>query len=73
MLPAILGAIVTAIVVLLWTVVHCVRDCFYPEGTRGPLERAQVGDKNQLRYIAHEGPSWLSREEVVGDVNVYKT
>lgn len=71
-LPAILGGIAVAIVALLWAVVHCVRNCFYPEGTRGPLERSEWGDSKgeQPRFIGPTGPSWKSNQ---GPVEVYVT
>ena len=74
-LPAILGGIVLGIVALLWGVVHCVRNCFYPEGTRGPLERTEWGDTKgqQPRYIGPTGPSWKKPDSQVGPVNVYVT
>ena len=74
-LPAILGGIVLGIVMLLWCVVHCVRNKFAPTGTRGPLERAVGGESRgeKPRYITAEGPSWKLRDSQVGPVNVYTT
>ena len=60
-LPAILGGIVLAIVVLLWCVVHCVRNCFYPEGTRGPKVRT-YNDGGEDRHLGPKGPSWKQKQ-----------
>tara|TARA_B100000963_G_scaffold336466_1_gene331524 strand:+ start:1433 stop:1660 length:228 start_codon:yes stop_codon:yes gene_type:complete len=70
--PTILGGIVLGIVLLLWCVVDCVRNKFAPEGTRGPLERAEWGDTpgTQPRFIGPTGPSWQKDQ---GPVNVYVT
>ena len=71
-LPAVIILIVALIALMIWGVVHCVRNCFYPTGTRGPLEREVWGDTpgEQPRYITHEGPSW--KLKTVGPVQVYK-
>ena len=71
-LPASLGGIALGSVALRWAVVHCVRTCFYPEGTRGPLERSEWGDGKgaQPRFIGPTGPSWKSNQ---GPLEVYVT
>ena len=71
-LPVILVVIVIGIAILLCGVVCCVQRCFYPEGTRGPVERYDATmNYSKTKYITKDGPSWKQDPEDVGPVTVY--
>ena len=74
MYPAVIGGTFLFVVCLIWCVVSCVKNKFYPEGTRGPVERYDAtGDFSKTKYITADGPSWKKDPESVGPVNVYKS
>ena len=72
--PAVIGGTFLFVVCLIWCVVSCVQNKFYPEGTRGPVERYDAtGDFSKTKYITADGPSWKKDPKDVGPVTVYKS
>lgn len=70
--PVVICSTVLFVLCLLCCVVTCVKDKFYPEGTRGPVERYDATmNYSKTKYITKDGPSWKQDPEDVGPVTVY--